>query len=147
MEVFYFIRYNLDMDRITKKLFEAAKKARLNAHAPYSNFKVGAAVWTENGRMFSGCNVESATYTLTTHAEMNAIDSAVAAGDKKIKKILIVTANSEPAVPCALCRQKIVEFSDNAEVFYTNVRGDLKVSTINELYPLAFTQKQLKKKN
>ena len=133
------------MNTVIKKMFAIAKKARQNAHVPYSKFKVGAAVLTSNGKIYAGCNVENATYTLTTHAEMNVIDSAVAAGYQMIKKILIVVDAPEPAFPCALCRQKIIEFSDDTEIIATNLDGKYLVSRIGDLYPKAFTMKNLKK--
>lgn len=131
------------MDKVTKKLFELAKNVRKNAYAPYSNYKVGATVLTEKARMFAGCNVENVTYTLTTHAEMNAIDNAIASGDRKIKKLVLVTDSDEPVFPCALCRQKIIEFSHETEVIAFTLNGKFISAKIGDLYPKAFTKKNL----
>ena len=133
------------MSHIEQKLFEMAKAVRKNAFAPISKFQVGAAVYTKNGNFYAGCNVESATMTQTTHAEMNAIDTAVAAGDKEITKILIITHSKSPAFPCALCRQKIAEFSRNATVIATTSSGKSKTSTIKKLYPEPFLLKNISK--
>ncbi|MDB4939592.1 MAG: Cytidine deaminase [Candidatus Doudnabacteria bacterium] len=126
------------MDAQTIELIEAAKKVRENAHSPISHFKVGAAVVGESGKIYSGCNVESVAFTNTTHGETNAIDTAIAAGEKKITKVLIVLDIEEPAYPCALCRQKIAEFSDNAEVIATTLKGKIKSCRILDLYPDPF---------
>ena len=134
------------MNRATQKLFNLAKKVRENAYAPYSQFKVGAAVLTSNGKTYVGCNVENVSYTLSTHAEMNAIDSAVAAGDRKIKAICIVIDTPEPVFPCALCRQKIIEFSNDIEVTAATLNGKLVSANIRDLYPKAFTPKDLGKR-
>ncbi len=121
-----------------KDLLEMAKKVRENAHVPVSNFKVGAVVVGESGAVYSGCNVESVALTNTTHAEGNAIDTAVAAGEKKITKVVVVLDIEEPGYPCALCRQKIAEFSDNAEVVAATLSGKVKTSSILDLYPDPF---------
>lgn len=127
-----------------QKLFGLALEAQKRAFAPLSKYYVGCAVLTEKGNTYIGCNVESATYTNSTHAEMLAIDSAVLAGEKKIARLLIVTSGEEPGFPCALCRQKIAEFSDDAEVIAATPTGEWKQSLISELYPDAFTLKKLR---
>lgn len=129
----------MEMDSQTKELFEHASKVRENAYAPISKFKVGSAVLAANGKIYVGCNVESATFTNTTHAETNAIDTAVADGQVKIVKILIITSSPSPLPPCALCRQKIAEHSDDAEIISATVEGDFKTQKITELYPEPFT--------
>ncbi|MDP3962931.1 MAG: cytidine deaminase [bacterium] len=133
------------MDRITKKLFTQAKRVRQNAFAPISHYKVGAAALTKGGRIFSACNVESATVTLTTHAEAAAIDQAVAAGERTIVKIIVVVAEKAPVFPCGLCRQKIAEFSGNAEVIAVTMRGATRRAFIKDLYPEPFVMKNLEK--
>lgn len=135
----------MEMQPEIKRLFELALRARKNAHAPISDYKVGAAVLTQNGTCYSGCNVESVTFNNSTHAEMNAIDTAVAAGEKVIHKILVLTDAKEPIYPCALCRQKIIEFGPDAEIIAANTKGLFRATSISELYPEAFTLKDLGK--
>ncbi len=124
----------------TSELLESAKKAATMAYAPYSNFYVGAALLTEKGNIYSGCNVENASYGLTSCAERNAIVEAVHAEgpEMKIRKIIIVTSNNSPASPCGACRQVIQEFSDHKTetLFYT--KDGLVCRKINELLPDAF---------
>lgn len=126
-----------------KKLYDLARSAMDNAYCPFSNYKVGAAIETTDGKIYSGCNVESVTYTNTTHAEMNAIDTAITNGSKQLKRILVITDSVKPPFPCALCRQKIVEFGANAEVVATNLKGDMESKNIAELYPDSFTRADL----
>lgn len=132
-----------DLNIIQKVLIDRATEARENAYAPYSKFKVGAAVLTSED-YYLGCNVESADYTLTTHAEMNAIDTMVAEGKRKIRAIAIVIDGKEPVMPCGLCRQKINEFAEgNTEIIAANLEGLVNISTIKELLPEAFGPKDL----
>lgn len=132
------------MDAIVEKLFTLALMAQKNAYAPVSHFHVGAALITANGTTFSGCNVEDATLTLTTHAEVNAIDSMVTSGQREIKSILILTQNSEPTLPCALCRQKIAEFAaKDISIIAATPQKKFKTFTLAELYPFPFTLKDI----
>lgn len=126
-----------------ERLFRLAMKARTHSHAPVSGFRVGAAVLTASGNTYSGCNVESVTLTSTTHAEVNAIDTAVASGDSEITKLLVVTNAPGPVFPCALCRQKVAEFSSNAEIIAATTDEKLRRSTVKELYPEAFVSSNL----
>jgi cytidine deaminase len=126
------------MKESIKKLYQTALKVRENAHCPISNFKVGCAVEMTDGNIYLGCNVESVTFNNSTHAEMNAIDTAIANGSKEIKRILIVIDTPKPMFPCALCRQKIVEFGINAEVISANIQGDIDTENIVTLYPKPF---------
>ena len=123
------------------RLIKMATKALANAYAPYSKFRVGAAVLTETGKIFAGCNVENVSYGLTMCAERNAIASAVFAegGDKiKIKAIAIVNNRNTPCSPCGACRQVIWEFGKKAIVIFP---GDEKLETCNatELLPAGFS--------
>ena len=124
------------------KLFEAAKSAKENAYAPYSNYKVGAAVVDENGNIYSGCNVENAAYT-GTHAEEAAIASMISNGGTTIKGIVCVTENGGAA--CGGCRQRIWEFCDgNSQTicyFVDLSRNDVLLVTIGGLLPYAFSLK------
>ena len=115
------------------KLITEAKKAREQAYAPYSNFKVGAAVLTSGGKIFTGCNIENASYGLSICAERAAIFNAVSSGHKNFIKIAVVTDSEPPSSPCGACRQVIFEFGDDIEVVMANLKGDIKMMKIDEL--------------
>ena len=133
------------MDALVRKLFTQVLRVRKNAHAPISHFKVGAAVLTKSSNVFAACNVESPTLTLTTHAEMAAIDRAVAAGERHLAAILVVTGCGKPVYPCALCLQKIADFSRSTVLIYAaTVSGIVRHKTLQELYPEAFTARALR---
>ena len=122
------------------ELIAAARHAYENAYAPYSNFRVGAALLLENGQIFSGCNVENASYGLTNCAERTAIFSAVSAlGGKQVRiRALAVVNNREvPCSPCGACRQVISEFGPDADVFYIGPKG-IQHSTMRDLLPNSF---------
>jgi cytidine deaminase len=120
-------------------LLEAARAALLNAHAPYSRFRVGACVRTASGRLYAGCNVENASYGLTECAETIAIGAMVAAGDRDITEVVIVTERDEPCPPCGRCRQQLAEFArPHAQVHLCGPDGVRLTTTLGELLPLAF---------
>ena len=122
-----------------KNLFNAAQKAKENAYAPYSNFHVGAALVTDNGKFFSGCNVENTSYGLTICAERNAIFQMVAAGEHKIAEILIIGDSEEFLPPCGACRQVMAEFSNSDTVVYMlNKYGESKKVSMAEILPYTF---------
>ena len=125
-------------EELIEKLIEAAKLVRQRAYAPYSNFNVGAAVLCDGGRMFSGANVENASFGLTICAERSAVFSAVSAGCRKIKAIAIA-ANGK-AFPCGACRQVIAEFADeSAAIVIVNTEDDTIIkTTVGELLPNVF---------
>lgn len=126
------------------KLFAAALKAQSNAHAPYSKYKVGAAVLANNGKIYSGCNVENASYGATVCAERNAIGTMVADGATHIKEVLVVTKKSW--LPCGVCRQVLMEFSKNPKkikVHIANERSVGKQYLLSDLLPNAFESKNL----
>ncbi|PGS52716.1 cytidine deaminase [Bacillus sp. AFS041924] len=130
----------------TQSLINEALKARENAYAPYSKFKVGAAILLNNQTVYTGCNVENASYGLTNCAERTAIFSAVAAGNTsaKIEAIAIVGDTEGPISPCGACRQVIAEFSDeNTKVYLTNLKGEIAETTVKELLPGSFSSKDL----
>jgi cytidine deaminase len=120
-------------------LLRIAKKAMKNAHAPYSNFRVGAAILLSNGKVFSGCNVENASYGMSNCAERTAIFSAVAeCGPKiEIRAVAVVNAQGVPCSPCGACRQVIYEFGPDATVFFQGADGT-KQAHITELLPEGF---------
>ncbi|MCE9530407.1 MAG: cytidine deaminase [Planctomycetes bacterium] len=124
-------------------LWKAAKKARKFAHAPFSNFKVGAALETDDGEFIGGCNVENATYGLTICAERVAIFKAVSEGKQKFKRVCIVTDTDGPTSPCGACRQLLWEFCGNIEVLMGNRDGILVRTTMGELFPMPFDKKDL----
>jgi cytidine deaminase len=124
------------------KLVQAARAAVQRAYAPYSHFKVGAAVLTAKDEMFSGCNVENASYGLTNCAERTAVFSAVAQSgpDLLIKAIAVVNDQAVPCSPCGACRQVIYEFGPDAIVVFQSATG-WKESPITELLPEGFRLK------
>ncbi|MFT5160906.1 MAG: cytidine deaminase, partial [Paracoccaceae bacterium] len=106
-------------------LFEAAKAVRENAHAPYSNFKVGAAIKTSKGTVFVGCNVENVAYPEGTCAEAGAIAAMVAAGETEIAEVLVIADSPNPITPCGGCRQKLAEFgAPDVEVALAGLAGE-----------------------
>jgi cytidine deaminase len=121
------------------KLLRSAKKVMKNAHAPYSKFRVGAAVLLSNGKIFSGCNVENASYGMTNCAERTAIFSAVAQlGPKiEIRAVAVVNDHGVPCSPCGACRQVIYEFGPDATVFFEGAQGP-KQAHITALLPEGF---------
>jgi cytidine deaminase len=124
-----------------KRLLELARNAQQNAYAPYSNFRVGAAVLLENGEIFSGCNVENASYGLTNCAERSAIFAAVSKlGGKnvRIRAVAVINEHNAPCSPCGACRQVIAEFGPESVVLYQG-RGGISEDTIKHLLPDCFT--------
>ncbi|MCW8092147.1 cytidine deaminase [Alteromonas sp. ASW11-130] len=125
------------MDNHTLKTHALA--AQKNAHAPYSNFKVGVAILGSNGNVYSGCNVENVSFPLGQCAEATAIGTMVNSACTSIKKIVIVSPTDELCFPCGGCRQKIAEFADsNTEVVMFSQSGDEKVVSLETLLPFAF---------
>ena len=124
---------------VRKRLEQAAARVMKNAHAPYSHFKVGAAILLTNGKVFSGCNVENASYGMTNCAERTAIFSAVAElGPKiEIKAVAVTNDQGVPCSPCGACRQVIYEFGPDATVFFQGSSGP-KQAHITELLPEGF---------
>ncbi len=122
-------------------LIQAARTARKHAYAPYSNFKVGAAVETKSGEIFSGCNMENASYGLTVCAERNALSAMIAAGNKSVKSIAITSENGIP--PCGACRQVIWEICGEIPVYLVDEAGNITATTSTELLPGAFSKEML----
>ncbi len=98
-------------------LVRAASQARARAYAPYSKYRVGAAVLTRAGAIYAGCNVENATYGATLCAERSAVSAMVAAGDRDPVAVAVVSAGPEPATPCGICRQVLIEFAPDMTVW------------------------------
>lgn len=119
-------------------LFAAAKAARENAYARYSDFKVGAAILADNDTIFPGCNVENAAYPQGVCAEAGAINAMVLAGQQKIKEVLVI-ADAALCTPCGGCRQKLKEFgAGDVKVHVANLEGVRRTFTIDELLPAGF---------
>ena len=127
-----------------KELIEAAKKARENAVATYSNFKVGAALETASGKVFTGCNVENASYGLTVCAERVAIWKALSEGEREFRQIVVAADTGELTPPCGACRQIIWEFCGDVPVTLTNLDGNSETVSMSELLPRAFGREFLK---
>jgi cytidine deaminase len=127
------------------QLLEAARNAFKNAYAPYSRFQVGAALLTENGRIFTGVNVENASYGLGRCAEQSAIQAMNTAGARKFTHIHVYTEASPPSSPCGACRQVLYEFGPDASVVMSNHKGETRAFTVRELLPGAFGPEDLEK--
>jgi len=122
-----------------RKLLAGARAVRARAHAPYSNFQVGAAVLDEKGRIHAGINVENASYGLTVCAERHAVAAAVAAGAKRVRAVAVITPTSPPGSPCGACRQVLAEFAGaEAPVLLASPTGAAEETTMGELLPRAF---------
>lgn len=120
-------------------LIRAASQTRERAHAPYSGFRVGAALATANGAIFSGCNVENRSYGATVCAERVALGSAVAAGDPAPVAIVVITDTSPPSLPCGLCLQSLSEFGrGNLPIRLLNPAGESRSFRLDELLPHPF---------
>ena len=120
---------------VDSELYRAAAAARECAYAPYSSFKVGAALRDSAGRTFSGCNVENVSYGLTICAERVAFSSAIAAGSRVFEAIAIVSDSSEPVVPCGACRQFMAEFAPSLRVISSNLAGRTMEFSLATLLP------------
>lgn len=129
-----------------KNLISVALKAREKAYVPYSNFKVGAAIITEDGSVYSGCNIENASYGATNCAERTAIFKAVSEGHNKIKALAVVGDTSTYTYPCGICRQVISEFAEeNTPIILAKNEKDYLIKTLEDILPGAFTKRDLDK--
>jgi len=126
------------------RLVAAARKARRRAIAPYSKFKVGAALETEDGTVIEGCNVENASYGLTMCAERVAMFSALAQGHRQFRRIAVVADTDAPTPPCGPCRQILWEFGGNLEVTLANLRRVTGTHRMADLLPLPFDDRLLR---
>ena len=127
-----------------EQLFLEANKAREKAHVPYSKFKVGAALLTENKKIIVGCNVENAAYPQSQCAEASAIGNLVTQGFNKITEIVVIGSGNKLSSPCGGCRQRIREFASlNTPIHMCNVNGHLKTLTLDELLPNSFGPENL----
>jgi cytidine deaminase len=120
-------------------MLDLARGALANAHAPYSRFRVGASLRAASGRLYAGCNVENSAYPVGQCAEATAIGAMVAAGDRHIVEVVVVTEGAEPCSPCGRCRQQLAEFArPDVPVHLCGPEGVRLTTTLGELLPLAF---------
>jgi cytidine deaminase len=121
-----------------EELIKAAKKARLKAYAPYSDWQVGAALKSKEGKIYSGCNIENAAYGLSMCAERVALFKAVSEGVTDFEALVLVSDREEPAAPCGACRQVLAEFALTLPVFLVNLQEKVIRTTVEELLPAVF---------
>jgi cytidine deaminase len=134
--------WTMDKNMLVEKAIEAMGKA----YVPYSKFQVGAAIITNNDKVYLGCNIENASYGLTNCAERTAIFKAVSEGNTEIKAIAVVGDTEGPISPCGACRQVIAEFAtDDTKIYLANLNGVVKETTISEILPGYFTSKDMEK--
>ena len=126
-----------------RALLSAALEAQQQAYCPFSRYPVGAAVRTTDGDIFTGCNVESASFSLTCCAERVAVFKAVSEGKPKLKACAIVTVEGNPAPPCGACRQVLFEFGRDMRIVLGNPAGEVRILQLNDLLPDGFTPEQL----
>ena len=119
-------------------LRDQAQRAAAAAYAPYSRFHVGAALLADDGRIFTGCNVENASFGLTVCAERTAVFSAVTAGARRFSGLVVVTSSAVPVTPCGACRQVLIEFQPAFEVRCYGSDGSSLITSVSELLPHAF---------
>ncbi len=132
------------MDNSERELIEAARKVRERAHAPFSGFKVGAALETGGGEIITGCNVENASYGLTMCAERVAIFKAISEGENAFTRLAVIADTEELTPPCGACRQIIWEFCGDIPVTMANLKGKTETLQMSQLLPRAFDAKFLK---
>lgn len=127
-----------------EQLIEEAKKARDKAYVPYSKFGVGAALLTTDGKVFHGCNIENAAYSMCNCAERTALFKAYSEGDREFQLLAVVADTDRPCSPCGACRQVISELCPrDMKVVLTNLKGDIQELTVEELLPGAFSPEDL----
>lgn len=131
-------------DKNSQELIDAAIKVWDMAYAPFSKFKVGAAVRTKAGKIYTGCNIESASYGLTVCAERVAVWKAVSEGEREFAEIAVVADTQELTPPCGVCRQILWEFCGDMPVTFSNLHGKHETVQMKELLPRAFDTKFLK---
>jgi len=127
---------------VSAELVRRAREVMQNAYAPYSNFRVGAAIEAADGTIHVGCNVENASYGLTICAERMAVGAAVAAGKRSLKRVAVATAVEPPATPCGACRQLLAEFGLDLEIVAVGPSSERRWK-LRELLPEAFTRESL----
>lgn len=128
-----------------EKLMQEAMQVRKQAYVPYSNFPVGAALVTSDGKVYRGVNIENAAYSMTNCAERTAIFKAVSEGERSFAALAVVADTEGPVSPCGACRQVIAEFcKPDMPVYLTNLNGKVEETTVSRLLPGAFSTEDLK---
>ncbi len=127
-------------------LIKAAKKAKSHSHSPFSKFRVGAALLTSSGKIFTGCNIENSSYSLTICAERTALFKSISQGRFKYRAIAITTDSDEFIPPCGACRQVIQDLAGNIDIVLSTRRGKTMVTRLGDLLPMPFDQSLLKKR-
>lgn len=125
------------------KLIAAAIEARQNAYAPYSNYQVGAALLGKSGQIYTGCNVENASYGGTICAERTAVVKAISEGEQQFEALVVAVAGPEISSPCGICRQFLAEFGLDLKLILVNLEGKKVETKLEQLLPGAFTAKNL----
>lgn len=128
----------------SEELMEAARRARESAYAPYSGYRVGAALETADGRIFAGTNVENASYPVGMCAEQAALGAAATAGARGFRRLALSVSGDEPASPCGRCRQALAEFGPELEILSEGADGDRRGWTLAELLPDSFGRRELR---
>lgn len=131
------------MKPVYEQLVKDAVAAKKRAHAPYSKFRVGAALLASSGKIYKGCNVEISTYALTICAERTAIFKAISEGESRFKAIAVVSDDPGYTPPCGACRQVLMDLAGNIDFIMVNSRGNVRVLKMRSLLPHAFGQKNL----
>lgn len=129
------------------ELIKAALQARELAYAPYSQYNVGAALLGKSGRIYTGCNVENASYGATICAERVAAVKAVSEGEQEFEALVVAVGGDEPSSPCGICRQFLAEFGTGLRLILINLKGNRIDTTLEQYLPEAFTPKRLSKGN
>jgi cytidine deaminase len=128
-----------------QELIALARTARERAYAPYSQFKVGAALLSASGKVFLGCNVENSAYPATICAERGAVAAAIAAGEHDFVRLAVIAGSPRPVSPCGMCRQVLAELAPSARVLLANLDGAVEETTTQQLLPGAFTPDDLRR--
>ena len=127
-----------------EQLINEAEAVRQSAYVPYSHFAVGAALLTKSGKVYTGCNIENASYSLTCCAERVAIFKAVSEGETAFRSLAISAETEEPVSPCGACRQVMSEFfTEETDIYLANLEGNSLRTTVNEILPFSFTSYDL----
>jgi cytidine deaminase len=126
-----------------KDLVKVAKEAMKNAYVPYSKFRVGAALLTAEGKVFSGCNIENASFGGTNCAERTALFKAISEGNRKFIKIAVISDSSDFTYPCGICRQVLSEWGLDMEVIVANCNEEFRVHKLRDILPYAFTNENM----
>src|SRR4029079_11992831 len=131
-------------NKMLDDLIKQAGKAREKAYVPYSNFPVGAALLAQDGKVYSGCNIENAAYGMANCAERTAIFKAISEGDREFKALAVIADTDRPVPPCGACRQVIAELCpQDMPVVLANLKGDTQHLTVKDLLPFAFSPEDL----